>query len=77
VNKNKPELVEILNWGIDQLDDNFILAMQSTWADYSLDDHNVITQINKDISLISVSLYALFCVTGVVFLRLSLPVLSR
>jgi polar amino acid transport system substrate-binding protein len=68
VNKNKPELVELLNWGIDQLGDDFILAMQSTWAEYSLDEEqNPLTQINKDISLISVSIYALAFVLLVLF----------
>jgi polar amino acid transport system substrate-binding protein len=68
VNKGKPELVELLNWGIDQLGDDFILAMQSTWAEASIEEkHNAITQINKDISLIHVAIYAVIFVLLALF----------
>jgi PAS domain S-box-containing protein len=32
INKNKPELVEIINWGIDKLGKNFTLTLQEQWS---------------------------------------------
>jgi len=37
VNKSKPELVELLNWGIEQLGDDFTLQMQSQWAESTIE----------------------------------------
>lgn len=71
VNKNKPELVELLNWGIDQLGDDFILAMQSTWAEAIIDeDEEANTKLEEGISLISVFIYAVgFVILALLFAR--------
>lgn len=69
VNKNKPQLVGLLNWGIDQLGDDFILTMQSKWAEPSLDDGQASrAHIDKSISLISVFIYAIAFVLLALFL---------
>lgn len=68
VNKNKPELVGLLNWGIDQLGDDFILAMQSKWAESSLDkNQDSRSHIDKGISLTSVFIYAVIFVLLALF----------
>ncbi|PKH85302.1 response regulator [Colwellia sp. Bg11-28] len=68
VNKNKPQLVGLLNWGIDQLGDDFILAMQSKWAESSLDEgQNSRAHIDKSISLTSVFIYAVIFVLLALF----------
>lgn len=43
VNNNKPELVEILNWGIEQLGPDFIIKIQSLWTT----DTQITSQENK------------------------------
>lgn len=43
VNNNKPELVEILNWGIKQLGSDFMVQVQSQWTT----DTQTSTQENK------------------------------
>lgn len=69
VNKDKPELVELLNWGIDQLGDDFILAMQSKWAEPTVDKgYDTRAQLDKGISLISVFIYAIVFVLLALFL---------
>ena len=66
VNKNKPEIVDILNWGIDKIDDDFIIAMQSEWAeiegsgDEELNFHNNSNLIKVFIFAISAILIVLF-----------------
>ena len=68
VNKNKPQLVGLLNWGIDQLGDDFILAMQSKWAESSLDEgQDDRAHIDKSISLTSVFIYAVIFVLLALF----------
>ncbi len=68
VNKNKPQLVGLLNWGIDQLGDDFILAMQSKWAESSLDEgQDNRAHIDKSISLTSVFIYAVIFVLLALF----------
>ena len=68
VNKNKPQLVGLLNWGIDQLGDDFILAMQSKWAESSLDEgQDSRAHIDKSISLTSVFIYAVIFVLLALF----------
>mgnify|MGYP002700082621 FL=1 len=68
VNKNKPQLVGLLNWGIDQLGDDFILAMQSKWAESSLDDgQESRAHMDKSISLTSVFFYAVIFVLLALF----------
>lgn len=63
VNKDKPELVELLNWGIEQLGDDFILAMQSKWAESTAGQSRAAkSDIDKKISLISVFIYAIISV---------------
>ncbi len=68
VNKNKPQLVGLLNWGIEQLGDDFILAMQSKWAESSLDKgQKSRAHIDKSISLTNVFIYAVIFVLLALF----------
>jgi len=71
VNKNKPEIVEILNWGIDKLDNDFILATQGEWAE--IDSSHDKGLKNKDSSsLLKVIVFAIILIFIVLILAKNL-----
>jgi len=69
VNKDKPELVEMLNWGIDQVGDEFMLSMQSQWANSTVAQKYDEQLENKErVSISRVIFFALISILFVLYL---------
>lgn len=67
VNKNKPELVEILNWGIERLGKDFVLLMQDQWTEPTIEtEQQSMEQQEHTSSLDSLLIYTLIIAVAMV-----------
>ncbi|MCK5819223.1 MAG: response regulator [Psychromonas sp.] len=71
VNKKKPELVKILNWGINNLDKSFILPLQQQWrsihaSENRLKNHKNLKNIHVILTYIT-TIFVIIILIGIFF----------
>lgn len=68
INKNKPELVNILNWGIEELGADFVLKMQDQWtAPTQAEQKQSLVQKENASNLDRLFIYIIVCSFLVIF----------